>query len=132
VPAASALLATVPGGPVRAAVAPSEARTVRFPDDSVVPAVGQGAWHLGQGRHSEAKETEALRTGVSLGMKLIDTSGNSGDGRSEAFIGRALGAQRDTIYLVSKVEVDEVSGDGIPVPARRASRACAPIISTEI
>ncbi len=116
-PAASAMLAGSPSA-LAADAAPSEARTVRFPDGSVVPAVGQGAWHLGQGRHSEAKETEALRTGVSLGMKLIDTSGNYGNGRSEEFIGRALGAQRDSIYLVSKVEADEVSGDGIP-------RACA-------
>ncbi len=114
-PAAGAMLA----GPRNAlAAAPRETRTVQFPDGSVVPAIGQGAWHLGQGRHSETKETDALRTGVSLGMKLIDTSGNYGNGRSEEFIGRALGAQRDSIYLVTKVEADEVSGDGI-------LRACA-------
>ena len=91
--------------------------TVRFPDGTSVPAVGQGAWHLGQGRHPTAVEEEALHTGVSLGMTLIDTSGNYGNGRSEQFIGHAIAGERERIYLVSKVEASEVSGDGI-------ARAC--------
>ena len=94
------------------------ARTVRFPDGTIVPAVGQGAWHLGQGRHPEAVEEEALRTGVSLGMTLIDTSGNYGGGRSEQFLSHVIAGGRDRIYLVSKVEANEVAGDGI-------ARACA-------
>lgn len=116
-PPMSALLgsATVLAAP--GAASQSAARTVRLPDGTTVPAVGQGAWHLGQGRHPTAVEEEALRTGISLGMTLIDTSGNYGDGRSEQFIGRAIAGQRERIYLVSKVEADEVSGDGI-------ARAC--------
>ncbi len=93
------------------------AHTVRLPDGTTVPALGQGAWHLGQRRHPEEVETEAVRTGISLGMTLIDTSGNYGDGRSEQFLGRALAGLRDRIFLVSKVESNEVSGDGI-------ARAC--------
>ena len=46
-------------------------------------------------------------------MTLIDTSGNYGDGRSERFLSHAIAGQRDRIFLVSKVEADEVSGDGI-------------------
>jgi len=98
------------------------ARTVKLPDGTVVSALGQGGWKLGQGRHTEVVEKEALRTGVSLGMTLIDTSGNYGYGRSERFIGQAIARQRDKIFLVSKVEADEVSGDGI-ARACRASRA---------
>jgi diketogulonate reductase-like aldo/keto reductase len=59
------------------------ARTVRLPDGATVSALGQGCWHLGQGRHPPAVEEEAQR-----------------------------------IFLVSKVEGDQVSGDGI-------ARACA-------
>src|SRR5690242_12465071 len=92
--------------------------SVKFPDGTNVPAVGQGAWHLGQGRHKQAVEEEAVRGGVSLGMTLIDTSGNYGNGRSEQFLSHVISDQRDRIYLVSKVEADEVSGDGI-------ARACA-------
>jgi diketogulonate reductase-like aldo/keto reductase len=93
------------------------AHTVKFPDGTVVPAIGQGAWHLGQGRHPEAVEQEAIRSGISLGMTLIDTSGNYGNGRSEEFLSRALAGERKKVFLVSKVEADEVSGDGI-------ARAC--------
>jgi hypothetical protein len=56
-------------------------RTVKLRNGTVVPALGQGSSHLGQGRHPEAVEEEALRTGISLGMTLIDTSGNYGNGR---------------------------------------------------
>jgi diketogulonate reductase-like aldo/keto reductase len=97
---------------------PTAKRTVRFPDGTIVPALGQGSWHLGQGRHPEAVEAESMRTGISLGMTLIDTSGNYGNGRSEEFIGRALAGQRDRVYLVTKVEAEEIAGDGI-------ARACA-------
>jgi diketogulonate reductase-like aldo/keto reductase len=102
----------------RGAAAQTAGRTVRFPDGTSIPAVGQGAWHLGQARHPPAVEEEAVRTGISLGMRLIDTSGNYGDGRSEQFLSHVIAAQRDQIFLVSKVEADEVSGDGI-------ARACA-------
>jgi diketogulonate reductase-like aldo/keto reductase len=104
--------------PAPGAAAKPAARTVRLPDGTTVPALGQGCWHLGQGRHPVAVEEEALRTGISLGMSLIDTSGNYGNGRSEEFLSHVISAQRDRIFLVSKVEGDQVSGDGI-------ARACA-------
>jgi diketogulonate reductase-like aldo/keto reductase len=96
----------------------SAAHRVKLPDGISVPPLGQGCWHLGQGRHPLAVEEEALRTGISLGMTLIDTSGDYGDGRSEQFVGHAIAGQRNRIFLVSKVERDQVSGDGI-------ARACA-------
>ncbi len=48
---------------------------------------------------------------------MIDTSGNYGSGRSEQFISHVIAGQRERIFLVSKVEGDQVSGDGI-------ARAC--------
>jgi diketogulonate reductase-like aldo/keto reductase len=99
------------------AISTGAGRKVKFHDGTVVPALGQGSWHLGQGKYPAAAEEEALRTGVSLGMALIDTSGNYGNGRSEQLIRHVIADQRDRVYLVSKVEPDEVSGDGI-------ARAC--------
>ena len=105
-PAASAILTTSLSPPTFAAAAglPSNGpgRTVRFSDGTTVPALGQGSWHLGQGRHPAAIEEEALRTGLSLGMTLIDTSDNYGDGRSEELISRVIASQRDRVYLVLK------------------------------
>ena len=83
-------------------------RTVKFPDGTTVPALGQGSWHLSEGRHPLAVEEEELRTGIALGMTVIDTSRNYGDGRSERFIGRVIAGQRDRVFLVSKVQEDEV------------------------
>ena len=60
-------------------------RTVRFRDGIVIPALGQGSAGLGKGRRPQADEEEALRTGLSLGMALIDTAEVYG---SEEFIGR--------------------------------------------
>ena len=92
-----------------AAAAAAPPHTVKLPNATVLPAVGQGTWHLGQGRHPAALEEEALRVGISLGMTLIDTSGNYGDGRSEELIGRAIAGQRDRVFLVSKVEAFEAA-----------------------
>jgi diketogulonate reductase-like aldo/keto reductase len=94
------------------------ARTVKLANGTIIPALGQGTWHLGQGRHPATLEQEALRTGLSLGMTLIDTSGNYGGGRSEELISHVIANQRDHVFLVSKVEADQVTGDGM-------SRACA-------
>ena len=91
--------------------------TVKFPDGTIVPALGQGSAGLAQGRHPEAAEEEALRTGLSLGMTLIDTAEIYGDGRSEKLIGRVIAGQRDRVFLVSKVWPTHVAGDGI-------ARAC--------
>src|SRR2546430_16234207 len=108
-PALSAMIAAQATAQVPGAGAASKpaARTVKLPDGTTVPALGQGAWHLGQERHPVAVEEEAVRTGISLGMTLIDTSGNYGDGRSEQFLGHMLAAQRERIFLVSKVEADQ-------------------------
>jgi hypothetical protein len=100
---------------------PGAGRTVKFRDGTVVPALGQGSWHLGQGSHPAAEE-EALRTGLSLGMTLIDTSVNYGDDQSEKLIGRAIVAQRDRVFRVCKVETDQVTGDGM---ARASQTSCA-------
>jgi diketogulonate reductase-like aldo/keto reductase len=98
--------------PARAAT-----RNVKFRDGTIVPALGRGSANLGQGRHPEPAEEEALRTGPSLGMTLIDTAEMYGNGRSEKLIGRAIAGQRDRVFLVSKVWPNHVTGDGI-------ARAC--------
>jgi diketogulonate reductase-like aldo/keto reductase len=99
--------------------APARAATpmVKFHDGTIVPALGQGSASLAQGRHPEAAEEEALRTGLSLGMTLIDTAEMYSDGRSEKLIGRVIGGQRDRVFLTSKVWPNHVMGNGI-------ARAC--------
>jgi len=85
-------------------------RTVKFRDGTVVPALGQGSAGLGKGKHPQAVEEEAVRTGLSLGMTLIDTAEVYG---SEEFIGRAIVGQRNPVFLVSKVWPNHVAGNGV-------------------
>ena len=117
-PALGGLRAARAQAPAAGAAAKPSPRTVKLTDGTTVTTLGQGCWHLGQGRHPVAVEEDALRAGISLGMTLLDTSGNYGRGRSEEFLSHVIAGQRDRIFLVSKVEGDEVSGDGI-------ARACA-------
>lgn len=120
IPAASAILVRQAGAQGTGAQSQPAAhpKTLKLPDGTTVSVLGQGCWHLGQGRHPEGIEKEALRTGISLGMTLIDTSGNYGNGRSEEFLNHVISGERKRIFLVSKVEGDQVAGDGI-------ARACA-------
>jgi diketogulonate reductase-like aldo/keto reductase len=92
-------------------------RTVKFRDGTIVPALGQGSAGLAQGKHPAAEEQEALRMGLSLGMKLIDTAEIYGNGHSEELIGHVIAGQRGHVFLVSKVWPSHVAGDGI-------ARAC--------
>jgi len=109
---AGSLLAAPSSAPAQnAAAASTIRRTVKFRDGTIVPALGQGSARLGKGRHPQAAEEEALRTGLSLGMTLIDTAELYG---SEELIGRAIAGQRDRVFLVSKVWQTHVAGDGIP------------------
>jgi diketogulonate reductase-like aldo/keto reductase len=104
-------------GPMIVALSSAPARaatsTVKFHDGIILPALGQGSANLGQGRYPEAAEEEALRTGLSLGMTLIDTAEMYSNGRSEKLIGRVIAGQRDRVFMVSKVSPDHVTGNGI-------------------
>ena len=107
-PGASALEAATGTGVV------GTPRTVKLRDGVVVPALGQGSAQLAQGRHPIEIEEEALRTGLSLGMTLIDTAELYGEGRSEKFIGGVIAGQRDRVFLVSKVWPSHATKAGIP------------------
>jgi diketogulonate reductase-like aldo/keto reductase len=91
-------------GRITGARASNSPRSVKLHDGIIVPALGQSSARLGEGRHPDAIEEEALRTGVSLGITLIDTSEGYANGRSGELIGRAIADQRNRVFLVSKVD----------------------------
>ncbi|MGI4858176.1 MAG: aldo/keto reductase [Janthinobacterium lividum] len=92
-------------------------KEVALLDGTSVAALGQGSWHLGQGRRPAAEEVAALRLGYELGLRLVDTAEMYGEGRAEELIAKTLDDERDALYLVSKV---------YPQNARRAAlrKAC--------
>jgi diketogulonate reductase-like aldo/keto reductase len=82
-----------------------------------VPALGQGTWNMGDEPARRREELDALRTGLELGLSLIDTAEMYGDGRSESLVGEAIAGQREKVFLVSKVLPSNASRKGV-------SRAC--------
>jgi len=95
-------------------------RTVRMPNGTEVPAIGQGTWHMGEGRRKSAEEDAALRLGIELGMTLIDTAEMYGDGASEELVGRAVAGRREKVFVVTKVYPWNASRSGIPAACARS------------
>ncbi len=95
-------------------------RTVRLPDGPLVPALGQGTWHMGERKGSARAEVAALRLGLDLGMTLIDTAEMYGDGAAEEIVGEAIAGRREEVFLVSKVYPHNASADGVPAACARS------------
>ena len=53
---------------------PGGIQAVRLPDGTLVPALGQGTWHMGERRSDRRAEAAALQLGLDLGMTLVDTA----------------------------------------------------------
>ena len=92
-------------------------KSVKLPGGEIVPAMGQGTWKMGERAARRSDEIAALRTGVELGMTLIDTAEMYGDGAAETLVGEALGDVRDQLFLVSKAYPQNAS-------RRRLASAC--------
>jgi len=60
----------------------------------------------------EERAIEALRTGIELGMTLIDTAEMYGGGQAEQVVGKAIRGLRERVFLVSKVLPSNASYDG--------------------
>ena len=77
--------------------------SVKFPNGTEVPALGQGTWAMGEDAGHARIEIESLKAGIDLGMTLIDTAEMYGDGGAEKIVGQAIRGRRDEVFLVSKV-----------------------------
>jgi aryl-alcohol dehydrogenase-like predicted oxidoreductase len=66
-----------------------------------VPLAGVGCNNFGR-RIDERRTHEVVRAAREVGATLFDTADLYGDGQSEEFLGRALGASRDEVVIVSK------------------------------
>ena len=77
--------------------------SLKFPNGTEVPALGQGTWAMGEDAGHAKMEIESLKAGVDLGMTLIDTAEMYGDGGAEEIVGQAIRGRREEVFLVSKV-----------------------------
>ncbi len=67
-----------------------------------LPRLGQGTWHMGEDPARRTAEAGALRTGLELGVRLIDTAEMYGEGAAEEVVGEAIRGRRGEAYVVSK------------------------------
>ena len=71
--------------------------------------IGLGTWQFGSaewgyGESYDAKEANAIvRRALELGVTLFDTAEIYGSGRSEEILGRALGGQRESVFVATKL-----------------------------
>lgn len=95
-------------------------RTVTLPSGEKVPALGQGTWHMGERRSDRAREADALRLGLDLGLSLIDTAEMYGEGGAEEVVAEAVTGRRDNVFIVSKVYPHNASRAGVPAACERS------------
>ncbi|HUL81017.1 MAG TPA: aldo/keto reductase [Gammaproteobacteria bacterium] len=94
----------------------------KLPSGRKVASLGQGTWRMGEQRARRAEEIAALRTGLDLGLALIDTAEMYGDGGAEELIGEALAGRRDEAYVVSKVLPGNATRRGTIAACERSLR----------
>jgi diketogulonate reductase-like aldo/keto reductase len=95
-------------------------RTVTLPGGETVPALGQGTWYMGERKGEAAKEADALRLGIDLGMTLIDTAEMYANGGAETVVAQAAEGQRDKLFIVSKVLPSNASRAGTVAACERS------------
>ena len=95
-------------------------KAVTLPSGETVPALGQGAWNIGDSPATRAAEIATLRHGIDLGLTLIDTAEMYGDGRSEQLIAEAIVGRRDEVFIVSKVLPGNASRRGTLAACERS------------
>lgn len=94
--------------------------TTKLPSGEQVPVLGQGTWHMAEGRHSRKDEIKALRLGIDLGMKLIDTAEMYADGEAEELVGEAIKGGRENVFLVTKVLPEHATRRGTIAACKRS------------
>src|SRR5256886_1138063 len=89
-----------------------------------IPIVGLGTWgiggEMGPDSSRDEAEIEALRLGLNLEMKLIDTAEMYGAGHSEEVVARVLEGRRDRVFVASKVSPRHFAYDDVLAAAKRS------------
>ena len=67
-------------------------------------AIGFGAWGLSgdYGAADDAESIAIIRRALDLGVDLVDTADEYGDGHNERLVGDAIGGRRDEAVLATK------------------------------
>jgi diketogulonate reductase-like aldo/keto reductase len=94
--------------------------TVTLPSGEELPALGQGTRGMAEDPRRRDDEIAALRTGVDVGLTLVDTAETYADGGAEELVREALADRRDDIFLVSKVSAEHATANGTLAACERS------------
>ena len=64
--------------------------------------LGMGTWHMGEDARTRGEEAQALRAGLDLGMRLVDTAEMYGEGGAERVVADAIRGRRGEVRVVTK------------------------------
>lgn len=90
----------------------STVNSITLSDGQAISALGLGTWHMGESAATRSQEVEALKTGIGLGLTVIDTAEMYASGGAEMVVAQAIAGQRDAVFLVSKVLPQNASYTG--------------------
>jgi diketogulonate reductase-like aldo/keto reductase len=94
--------------------------TIKLASGEAVPQLGQGTWQMGDDTARRSEELKALRTGLDLGLTLVDTAEMYGEGLSEELVAEAIEGRRNEVFLVSKVYPHNASRTGVEAACHRS------------
>ncbi|WP_223164698.1 aldo/keto reductase [Massilia mucilaginosa] len=100
-------------------------KTVTMRSGSVIPALGQGTWNMGEDPARRQAEIGALQLGLDLGMGLIDTAEMYGEGGAEQVVGAAIAGRREQAFIVSKVYPHNADRRGVRAACERSLQRLA-------
>jgi diketogulonate reductase-like aldo/keto reductase len=95
-------------------------RYVTLKSGDKVPVLGLGTWRMGERKSERAAEVAAIKLGLDLGIRLVDTAEMYGEGGAEEMLAEALVGRRDEIFLVSKVYPHNASRKGVVAACERS------------
>jgi len=97
-------------------------RTIALKTGETVAVLGLGTWRMGERKSERSAEVKALKLGLDLGVRLLDTAEMYGEGSAEEIVGEAMAGRRDSLYLVSKVYPHNASRQGAIAACERSLR----------
>jgi diketogulonate reductase-like aldo/keto reductase len=78
-------------------------RTTRLPSGEALAVLGQGTKGMAERPENHVTEIDALRLGLDLGLRVIETGEAYAGGAAEELVGKAITGRRTKAFLVSKL-----------------------------
>ncbi len=80
-----------------------------------ISTIGMGTWRIGATSDPEerAKQVQAIRRGIELGINLIDTAEVYHRGGAEQVVAEAIKGQRESVFIATKVSSDHLRREDV-------------------